>query len=94
MVRFDKPCVLAHGAVEYFREHMAVGDYLTQEGQAEMTWVGTGAGKVERPATFMQGVAGRLFPDRPDPNKNCWLAPIFSPSPQESPDKVLRLLCS
>jgi len=43
MVRFDKPCVLVSGAVEYFREHMVVGDYLTQEGQAEMTWVGAGA---------------------------------------------------
>jgi len=43
MVRFDKPCVLVSGAVEYFREHMAVGDYLTQEGQAEMTWQGAGA---------------------------------------------------
>jgi len=29
--------------VEYFREHLSVGDYLTQEGQAEMTWFGTGA---------------------------------------------------
>jgi conjugative relaxase-like TrwC/TraI family protein len=35
--------VLVAGAVEYFREHMAVGDYLTQEGQAEMTWVGSAA---------------------------------------------------
>ena len=43
MVRFDKPCVLAHGAVEYFREHMAVGDYLTQDGKVEMTWQGVGA---------------------------------------------------
>jgi len=43
MVRFDKPCVLVKGAVEYFREHMALGDYLTQEGQTEMTWVGAGA---------------------------------------------------
>ncbi len=43
MVRFDKPCVLVSGAVEYFREHMAVGDYLTQEGQVEMTWLGSGA---------------------------------------------------
>ncbi|MEO5960216.1 MAG: MobF family relaxase, partial [Opitutaceae bacterium] len=43
MVRFDKPCVLANGAVEYFREHMAVGDYLTQEGKVEMTWQGLGA---------------------------------------------------
>ncbi|HRG56086.1 MAG TPA: relaxase domain-containing protein, partial [Lacunisphaera sp.] len=29
--------------MEYFREHMALGDYLTQEGQAEMTWFGEGA---------------------------------------------------
>jgi conjugative relaxase-like TrwC/TraI family protein len=43
MVRFDKPCVLANGAVEYFREHMAVGDYLTQEGKVEMQWQGQGA---------------------------------------------------
>jgi conjugative relaxase-like TrwC/TraI family protein len=43
MVRFDKPCILVAGAVEYFREHMAVGDYLTEEGKAEMTWVGLGS---------------------------------------------------
>jgi conjugative relaxase-like TrwC/TraI family protein len=43
MVRFDQPCVLVAGAVEYFREHMAVGDYLTEHGKAEMTWVGAGA---------------------------------------------------
>lgn len=43
MVRFDKPCVLVAGAVEYFREHMVVGDYLTESGKAEMTWVGSGA---------------------------------------------------
>ena len=43
MVRFDKPCVLANGAVEYFREHMSVGDYLTQEGKVEMQWQGQGA---------------------------------------------------
>jgi len=43
MVRFDKPCVLVTGAVKYFREHMVVGDYLTQEGQVEMTWLGLGA---------------------------------------------------
>ncbi len=46
MVRFDKPCFAVRGAVEYFREHMALGDYLTQEGQAEMTWVGRGAEKL------------------------------------------------
>lgn len=43
MVRFDKPCVVVAGAVEYFREHMVVGDYLTESGKAEMTWVGSGA---------------------------------------------------
>ena len=43
MVRFDKPCFAVKGAVEYFREHMALGDYLTQDGQAEMTWAGAGA---------------------------------------------------
>ncbi len=34
---------MVKGAVEYFREHMALGDYLTQQGQAEMTWVGSDA---------------------------------------------------
>lgn len=43
MVRFDKPCHQLHGAVEYFREHLRVGDYLTEEGRVEMTWVGLGA---------------------------------------------------
>lgn len=43
MVRFDKPCHALHGAVEYFREHLRVGDYLTEEGRAEMTWAGEGA---------------------------------------------------
>ena len=43
MVRFDKPCFAVSGAVEYFREHLSVGDYLTQEGQAEMTWFGAGS---------------------------------------------------
>ncbi len=43
MVRFDQPCFLVKGAVEYFREHMALGDYLTEAGQAEMAWVGKGA---------------------------------------------------
>lgn len=51
MVRFDKPCVVVAGAVEYFREHMAVGDYLTQDDRVEMTWVGTGAARL--------GLAGR-----------------------------------
>lgn len=43
MVRFDKPCHALRGAVEYFREHLRVGDYLTEEGRAEMSWHGQGA---------------------------------------------------
>lgn len=43
MVRFDQPCLRVSGAVGYFREHMAVGDYLTEEGQAAMVWFGRGA---------------------------------------------------
>ncbi len=43
MVRFDKPCLRVKGAVEYFREHLGIGDYLAQEGQAQMTWLGAGA---------------------------------------------------
>ncbi|MDI1334564.1 MAG: MobF family relaxase [Lacunisphaera sp.] len=31
------------GAVGYFREHLKVGDYLVEEGKAEMTWYGQGA---------------------------------------------------
>lgn len=46
MVRFDQPCVLVSGAVEYFREHMAVGDYLTEQGKSEMTWFGAGAARL------------------------------------------------
>lgn len=48
MVRFDQPCVLVSGAVEYFREHMAVGDYLTQAGKSQMTWTGAGAARLGR----------------------------------------------
>lgn len=43
MVRFDKPCCRVAGAVEYFREHMEIGDYLEQGGKAKLTWVGRGA---------------------------------------------------
>ncbi len=47
MVRFDKPCMSLKGAVEYFREHLKVGDYLVEEGRSEMTWFGQGAEKLE-----------------------------------------------
>jgi conjugative relaxase-like TrwC/TraI family protein len=43
MVRFDKPCVSVSHAVKYFEVHMASCDYLTEEGHAEMVWVGQGA---------------------------------------------------
>ncbi|MEN9402037.1 MAG: hypothetical protein RL091_740 [Verrucomicrobiota bacterium] len=46
MVRFDKPCCRVSGAVEYFREHMEIGDYLDQGGKAELTWVGQGADRL------------------------------------------------
>lgn len=43
MVRFDKPCRIISGAVEYFREHMQVGEYLTEGQTGPMTWFGAGA---------------------------------------------------
>lgn len=46
MVRFDKPCCRVAGAVEYFREHMEIGDYLDQGGKAELTWFGQGADRL------------------------------------------------
>ena len=46
MVRFDKPCHRVSGALEYFSEHMQKGDYLTEEGNALMTWQGKGAEKL------------------------------------------------
>lgn len=46
MVRFDKPCIRVDGAVNYFRQHLRVGDYLTEEGQAEMIWFGQGASRL------------------------------------------------
>ena len=47
MVRFDKPCAFVKGAVEYFREHMALGDYMSEKGQSEMTWAGSAAGRLD-----------------------------------------------
>ena len=46
MVRFDRPCVRVDGAVNYFRQHLRVGDYLSEEGQAEMVWFGQGAAEL------------------------------------------------
>lgn len=47
MVRFDKPCIRVDGAVNYFRQHLRVGDYLSEEGQAEMSWFGQGAARLD-----------------------------------------------
>ncbi|MDD3179516.1 MAG: MobF family relaxase [Opitutaceae bacterium] len=46
MVRFDKPCRRVAGAVDYFREHLGVGDYLTEGNKARMTWFGRGAARL------------------------------------------------
>ncbi len=46
MVRFDRPCRNKLGALNYFAQHMAKGDYLTQHGQSEMIWRGEGAAKL------------------------------------------------
>lgn len=43
VVRFDKACRRADAAVNYFREHLRVGDYLSEEGKIEMEWFGEGA---------------------------------------------------
>lgn len=43
MVRFDKPCVSLSHAVRYFEKHMASDDYLIEEGQVEMVWIGRDA---------------------------------------------------
>ena len=65
MVRFDKPCVLVNGAVEYFREHMAVGDYLTQEGKVEMTWRGVGAERLGQLAVrYLRDLRATAFIDK------------------------------
>ena len=46
VVRFDKPCLRVADAVDYFREHLGIGDYLTEGSRAEMTWFGEGAEKL------------------------------------------------
>ena len=49
MVRFDKPCVRVSHAANYFSVHMAKQDYLSQGGEATMTWVGHGAERLHLP---------------------------------------------
>ncbi|MFZ5497043.1 MAG: MobF family relaxase [Verrucomicrobiota bacterium] len=46
VVRFDQPCEAVAGAVEYFREHLKIGDYLQEGGRVEMHWFGEGAGRL------------------------------------------------
>jgi conjugative relaxase-like TrwC/TraI family protein len=92
MVRFDKPCVLKNGAVEYFREHMAVGDYLTQEGKVEMTWQGDGAKRLglsgECHLTHFQNLCAGLHPvsgeklmvrDKGENRRVCYFGQISPP---------------
>jgi conjugative relaxase-like TrwC/TraI family protein len=43
MVRFDKPCRAISGAVEYYREHMQVSEYLTEGQTVPTVWFGAGA---------------------------------------------------
>jgi conjugative relaxase-like TrwC/TraI family protein len=43
VVRFDKPCLTTSGALNYFAEHMTIGDYLSEAGKSEMVWYGDGA---------------------------------------------------
>lgn len=43
MVRCDRPWVKAEGAVDYFRQHLRVGDYPSEGGQAEIIWFGRAA---------------------------------------------------
>ncbi|MBI5769613.1 MAG: relaxase domain-containing protein [Verrucomicrobia bacterium] len=42
------------GAVAYFRENMGIGDYLSEDGRAELTWHGVGAERL--------GLRGRCLP--------------------------------
>ncbi len=53
MVRFDRPCCSVAGALDYFSEHVAKGDYLTQGGEVRMVWYGKGA--------EMLGLAGEVL---------------------------------
>ncbi|SDT90520.1 conjugative relaxase domain-containing protein, TrwC/TraI family [Verrucomicrobium sp. GAS474] len=55
MVRFDRPCRNKLGALNYFAQHMAKGDYLTQHGQSEMIWYGKGAVRL--------GLSGQVDPE-------------------------------
>lgn len=99
MVRFDKPCLRVKGAVEYFREHMRIGDYLDQGGRAELTWYGRGAEQLGlkgqcRPEEF-ENLCRRRHPrtgerltvrDRGTAGRVCYFGQI-------SPPKDVSLAC-
>ncbi len=55
MVRFDQPCVHLNHALNYFSMHMASDDYLTEQGQSEMVWIGKDAERL--------GLSGQLGKD-------------------------------
>ncbi len=55
VVRFDKPCLRVKSAVAYFRENMGIGDYLSEDGRAELVWYGAGAERLE--------LRGRCLPE-------------------------------
>lgn len=55
MVRFDVPCVSTSRAMNYFSQHMGVGDYLSEGGRSLMTWHGVGATRL--------GMEGKVQPE-------------------------------
>ncbi len=64
VVRFDKPCLDAKGALGYFRENLGIGDYLSEGQSARLTWYGQGADRLGLkgecdPADFGRLCAGR-----------------------------------
>jgi len=74
MVRFDKPCTRVQGAMGYFSEHMAKQDYLTEGGQAELTWVGEGAVRLELAGHVQEDHFARVCVGR-DPFTDARLTP-------------------
>jgi len=87
------------GAVEYFREHMGIGDYLDQGGHAELTWFGQGAERLGlhgkcKPAEF-ENLCKRRHPvtgekltvrERGSAGRVCYFGQI-------SPPKDVSLAC-
>ncbi len=55
MVRFDQQCVHLNHALNYFSMHMASDDYLTEQGQSELVWIGKDAERL--------GLSGQVSKD-------------------------------